>query len=341
MSRKQKAIEIQIADPCQQAWTEMTPIRNGRFCTSCEKTVVDFSEMSDGEILRIAQQHQGNICGRFRPDQLNRPLLAPQAKKGWHKWKSIAALVSGLLLGNEIKAQSSSPSTAFYQVPQQQKAAVETNLEGIVKDQNGTVLAYATVQLFVDGAFYAGTVSNENGQFKLYVPPSSMEAELEISYMGYQKETIVLEAEQMENPFLEVALKAGIELEEVVVTGLKYRTSCRTMGGAMSLISRAHHVKEPVVQDPEPLVTKFAVAPNPFIDQVQVDLQTEQADHYLFQIYDGNGQLLFAEAKELPIGIHQVPLRLNTQWPAGQYILVVSNRKQNLFTKQLVKMNAQ
>jgi len=296
--------------------------------------------MSDGEILRITEQHQGKICGRFRPDQVNRSLIAPPAKKGWHKWKSIAALVSGLLLGNEINAQSASPSIAYYQDKQQQKSEPQANLEGVVKDVNGTPLAYATIQLFVDGAYYAGMVTNEDGVFQLYVPPSSSESELEISYVGYQKEYIPLEAQRTKSQYLEIELKAGIHLEEIIVTQHHNRMRCYMMGELVMDHSPYQRSKEEKTEKTIS-IEKLKVYPNPFVDQIQVDIEIDIADHYLFQIYDGNGQLLLAEAKDLPIGANEVQLRVNTHWPAANYIFVVSNKKQNLFTKQLVKVNAE
>ena len=46
-----KNIQISIADPCRQNWDEMQVIKDGRYCASCQKTVVDFTAMSDQEVL--------------------------------------------------------------------------------------------------------------------------------------------------------------------------------------------------------------------------------------------------------------------------------------------------
>ncbi|WP_222165953.1 hypothetical protein [Edaphocola aurantiacus] len=44
----------------------MLPEEKGKFCLSCQKSVVDFSSMSDAQIVRVLEQSSGAICGRMR-----------------------------------------------------------------------------------------------------------------------------------------------------------------------------------------------------------------------------------------------------------------------------------
>jgi len=53
----------------------MKPENNGRHCSSCAKLVVDFTEKTDLEIKNILIENAGKkTCGRFRKNQINRPL---------------------------------------------------------------------------------------------------------------------------------------------------------------------------------------------------------------------------------------------------------------------------
>ncbi|MCP2026923.1 hypothetical protein L1276_002067 [Flavobacterium sp. HSC-32F16] len=64
--------KITISTPCQEDWDKMTPNKNGRFCMSCSKTVIDFSIMSNDEIQHFFGKNQDkNICGRFKNEQLD------------------------------------------------------------------------------------------------------------------------------------------------------------------------------------------------------------------------------------------------------------------------------
>lgn len=64
--------KINIPKPCHEDWNQMTPEETGRFCSSCAKSVVDFSEMKSAEIQDYFIKHQGQkICGRFRNEQIH------------------------------------------------------------------------------------------------------------------------------------------------------------------------------------------------------------------------------------------------------------------------------
>jgi hypothetical protein len=62
--------KITIPKPCHEDWNKMAPNDNGRFCGSCSKNVVDFTNMMPDEIQAYFQQHD-NVCGRFKNSQLN------------------------------------------------------------------------------------------------------------------------------------------------------------------------------------------------------------------------------------------------------------------------------
>jgi len=85
--------QIRIPSPCQENWDVMRPEEKGRHCASCQKTVVDFTGMSDGEIIsHLARAGQG-VCGRMAPDQLNRDmsLLPPPHMNGMKGWPWVLA----------------------------------------------------------------------------------------------------------------------------------------------------------------------------------------------------------------------------------------------------------
>ena len=68
-----KAIYVHIPKPCHENWHNMTPKEQGRYCGSCEKIVIDFTKMSDKELLSYFTKATGQpVCGRFANDQLNR-----------------------------------------------------------------------------------------------------------------------------------------------------------------------------------------------------------------------------------------------------------------------------
>jgi hypothetical protein len=76
----------------------------GRVCQQCQKTVVDFTGMTDAEVLgyftarglasrRAASgEVEASVCGRFLPGQLGRDLApAPVQRNGWAGWRWVLA----------------------------------------------------------------------------------------------------------------------------------------------------------------------------------------------------------------------------------------------------------
>ena len=64
-----------IPHPCHEDWNTMTDSETseerGRHCDVCSKVVVDFTKMSDAEMIDYLQQHsKQKICGHFRNEQL-------------------------------------------------------------------------------------------------------------------------------------------------------------------------------------------------------------------------------------------------------------------------------
>lgn len=60
-----------IPKPCHEDWNSMSEKDKGRHCEVCAKVVVDFTKMSDAEMIDYLQQHQHQkTCGHFRTEQL-------------------------------------------------------------------------------------------------------------------------------------------------------------------------------------------------------------------------------------------------------------------------------
>jgi hypothetical protein len=97
---------LHINEPCSESWDEMTPSDKGRFCASCQKTVLDFTTASDNEIIQHLEKMKGKMfCAQFEDGQLNRWMEKTDLQKSnpaFYKY-----LLSFMLLtaGQEVIAQ--------------------------------------------------------------------------------------------------------------------------------------------------------------------------------------------------------------------------------------------
>ncbi|RAK64597.1 hypothetical protein [Hymenobacter edaphi] len=101
------AFVLTVPQPCHEDWQQLTPAGQGRHCAACRTVVVDFTGMSDAELLRWFSRATASICGRFRPDQLDRPLfLQPRLRPPrWYRWLVAGAVVWAALTPTDAAAQ--------------------------------------------------------------------------------------------------------------------------------------------------------------------------------------------------------------------------------------------
>ena len=62
---------IILTNPCNKAWDKMTPNKNGRYCISCNKNVIDFTNMNQNQILEFLNSKKNEkICGKIYENEI-------------------------------------------------------------------------------------------------------------------------------------------------------------------------------------------------------------------------------------------------------------------------------
>ena len=92
--------KITVPKPCHENWNAMTPEESGKFCSTCSKSVVDFTNMESTEVQEyFIQNKEQKICGRFKNEQLDSVIIQiPQnilfSQLNVHKMFMLALLIS-------------------------------------------------------------------------------------------------------------------------------------------------------------------------------------------------------------------------------------------------------
>jgi hypothetical protein len=103
-----RKIHLSIPQPCHENWEAMTEAEKGRFCTACQKTVIDFTNMSDRQLAEFFRKPKSNLCGHFYNDQLDRAIEMPKKRIPWIKYFfqiTWPALVFALKASGQSKAK--------------------------------------------------------------------------------------------------------------------------------------------------------------------------------------------------------------------------------------------
>ncbi len=206
-----KSVTIHIPEPCHENWEAMTPTEKGRFCSFCTKEVVDFSSMSDAEVLNyLIHKKNEPVCGRVLPSQMNREISKPMTftkKVAWY-WRY---MVAALLLFAKLpgKAQKvkvnvgkahSYHSHSSYEIGKMAAPRVDTIVteiyKGRIMDEKGNGIPGATITLTNDAQIKATT--DKDGRFNIVIPKNTAKKIL-ISALGYESKELLLKKNAKKN----------------------------------------------------------------------------------------------------------------------------------------------
>ncbi|WP_166648211.1 carboxypeptidase-like regulatory domain-containing protein [Hymenobacter sp. UV11] len=237
----QRPIAVRIPTSCSQPWAAMTPTSDGRHCAACTKTVVDFTEKTDTEILAYLRQlGAGETCGRLRADQLNRPLVPATtmaASSRWRTWLAAAVAAWGLREGSSLRAGSQPLAASYTHHSQKQtteKAPITTTpkqLRGVVRDA-ATQVPLVGVAIFLKGENQQ-TSTDSTGHFSLRLPLGRAPHTLVLHLAGYRSQTVPLLAAA---PTLELALEADPAAAGVEVMAYAFVHHTDITGGVISTV---------------------------------------------------------------------------------------------------------
>lgn len=180
-------MKIEIPNLCHEDWNAMTENSCGRFCQSCQKTVHDFTQKTPAEIEAFFNQNRGGeVCGRFRSEQLERHYQFLTPTPLWYPASKIAAIIlasamltssSGCFMGaaaNPNEFSQNIDNVVFIDAkPLQGEVSITQNmkkLSGVVKDEKGNPLV--GVKITVDD-LHLMVASDVGGAFLIYLPKNT------------------------------------------------------------------------------------------------------------------------------------------------------------------------
>lgn len=173
-----KKFTLTIAAPCSENWSNFTPTQDGGFCSTCSKTVVDFTSLTDQEIANYFQDQKPHTCGHFRADQLKH--YQPKS----FLLNTGATLFKAGLLSLMVIAFSPGAMSQPIKAPTEMVMSVEQLVKGkVLSDEDGTPLA--GVNIVLKGTS-EGTISDAEGKFEF--PRKLKEGDvLEFTFIGLVK----------------------------------------------------------------------------------------------------------------------------------------------------------
>ncbi|MEO1053158.1 MAG: carboxypeptidase-like regulatory domain-containing protein [Bacteroidota bacterium] len=229
-----KQYSLTISVPCEQNWSDFTPTADGGFCGSCQKNVIDFTQMSDEEVLNFFKNKPKNVCGRLSQYQMtNLSQRTTSTATSAMKWVR-AGLLSALMItaGHSLMAQNQ--PTAFpvernegigVSEESNTNAALSHQIKGVVVDEFNQSLP--GVNIYLKGSTTVGTVSDVDGNFTF---PQRVETGDVIVFSFIGMETVEYTVPEQVPDKLTITMQSFIELTGEVVVGQVYHEKSSVFG---------------------------------------------------------------------------------------------------------------
>lgn len=188
-----KPIQLRIASPCSEQWNEMPPNDKGRHCAHCQKTVIDFTGMTDAELFAFFSKQQGSVCGRFNSKQLHRDINIPFQPKSRLYRLAIACsltLIFTQVPESHARVKQTIELFAAYEEDKSEAATVIQNtatIDGVVVTSERKRIQDAIVMLKQNDSLVKTTTTSKRGQFAFKnLQPGTYDVYIKCDPTGYQ-----------------------------------------------------------------------------------------------------------------------------------------------------------
>ena len=346
-------ITIHIPQPCHEDWQQMTPVNNGRYCQSCAKQVVDFSLMTDQQVLNYLSTAASRVCGRFAEDQLQRPLQpAKQEKK--KIWWVAAALPLLMVFGRATAQKKKAPTKKVVAIPATWAARTQglispkitpaptvgdtvistgTHISGRVITATGQPVAFTSIHVT---NYPASAMADSAGYFTLQLHSVGDSISLEASAIGYENVRLPLAGNQ--NNGVSIVLKDVVnKLPDVVVKS--DNTEClRGFAGGLSIVrsytfrQRTATLVRDIFKAPA-----FDIYPNPAQRGQAITIDTKKQGQYSIQLFTNSGKLLAVQEFEAMEGGTITKISIPSSAAVGVYFIrLVDGHTKKQYSSKLV-----
>ena len=158
---------------CDQKWLEMEENDQGRLCSKCENTIIDFRNSTWNQIRQAQFNSNYTTCGLYSKKQLKNWDPEKEYKTSIHAAAATVLLSITQLISNEGLAQDTNLESPIHVVDdstkiESQKTTQYFEIIGNVRDaENGEQLPF--VKIRVDNSKYGASTDFE-GNFKIVIP---------------------------------------------------------------------------------------------------------------------------------------------------------------------------
>lgn len=328
-----KKIFLSIPEPCHEDWDQMITCEKGKFCNSCQKTVIDFTNMSDRQLAAFFKNAPASLCGQIHTDQLNRFIDIPRKRIPWVRY-FFQFTLPAFLIFFKAYSQKNLRYTTFVEKTSSKNIKSEEpetksfrKIEGTITDTSGEPIPYVTIKLKNSTGV---TTSDASGKF--FIQTTGQSPVLLLTAIGYEAQQI--EVKSPEPLHIIMTIKNSV-MGEVVIMSNNYLRG--KISGAMSVgrvINEPGLIKKLI----DTLSAAFSVYPNPVAkgSSFKIKLNRMTEGEYQLSILDVKGSVV--RSSDMIINNKKDSIGQESfSFSAGIYFVRITNKKSGAsFTQKLI-----
>lgn len=350
-------LKISIQEPCHEDWSKMYPVdgTTARYCESCVKNVVDFTGFTDAQMHAYVQEYPGKLCGRFRPDQLNRPLRA--SRKPVSNPLRVAATAAGLMLAasgcesDKTTNNTAGNSEEFIEVLMEEGIVMEPPTRGEISLEE--VAEDSIVEIAIPG-MVAGAPPPppppEVGEIEWIVGDIEIDEEVELPFLEEEIPLPPTCPPGSPDSLMSDPAKMVIP-HDAMIMGLI--TSVPPEPTGMDLVIDS--IKSILPPSPKPAIDRtqdlrprpntlpphlenITLFPNPFVDKINLEIDVPQAFKLRIVLLDASGRRVFSDTWPTRPGHNSLVLSPPQRRLKGCLFYVqVTDEKGNAVTRPIIR----
>ena len=216
---------LSIDKPCQKNRDNFLKTKNGGFCSSCQKEVIDFTKMTDKEVRDYFKfKANRNTCGMLKASQIK--TYYPEQYKKQSIWLG-ATILGGIL--SLLPIDGKGQSVLSFDVYKTEQTPAPKNLPVIYDSLTLSGVVYSIhdksalpgINVILKGT-NIGAVTDIDGKYSFDIPSDTVDYIIEFSFIGLK--SVEKKRSDIQSNSLVVYMEESLEIlgELVVVGGVGY-----------------------------------------------------------------------------------------------------------------------
>lgn len=219
--------KIQIINPCSQDWNQMMDFKQNKFCSKCEKEVIDFTGFTKREIIKKITGPK-EVCAKIKKSQLDLDLRTNRfGNRYLNKFAVLIGLGTFIGFNEPIFANKTEHQTELREKTHWKSILPKRKLNDTITII-GNVIGSDSLPLPGTNVIYKGsnisTVTDFDGDFELKIPKEQLSKEnyLIFSFIGFKTKEYKFSNSDTRMD-VELTIDAELEQEVVILGGISYR----------------------------------------------------------------------------------------------------------------------